>query len=240
MKIKPPLAPASLIRRYKRFLADIALPDGTQVTIHCPNTGSMKNCGGAGSPVWYSTSDNKARKYPHTFELVEIEDGSLAGINTGRANALVEEALAEGVVSELSGYDMLRRELRYGEEKSRIDFLLSGHASAPDCYVEVKNVTLAMGEGLGLFPDAVTTRGTKHLRELMRIRQEGQRAVLFFCVQHTGIDRVAAARDIDPVYAQTLAEARAAGVEVLAYAAAISPEEIRLVRPVPVIDLPQS
>lgn len=235
MKYDPPLQEARLIRRYKRFLADIELPDGQQLTIHCPNTGSMLNCGGPGSRIWYSTSDNPGRKYANTFEQVELADGSIAGIHTGRANALVQEGIENGLIAELQGYEQIQREQRFGEEKSRIDFLLRGHASQTDCFVEVKSVTLARGDGLGEFPDAVTTRGQRHLRDLMRIVQEGRRAVLMFCVQHTGIRRVAAARTIDPDYADALEQARAAGVEVLAYGAEISPEEIRLVSAVPLM-----
>lgn len=234
MKFNPPLAEARLVRRYKRFLADIILPDGEALTIHCPNTGSMKRCGDPGARVWFSTSDNPKRKYPHTFELVEVAEGDVAGINTARANQLVSEALENGVITELQGYDRIRRECRYGRENSRIDFLLEAHPGMPDCYVEVKNVTLGMGNGLGLFPDAVTTRGTRHLRELVEVVQSGRRAVLLFCVQHSGIERVAPAQAIDPGYAEALHTAARAGVEIVAYRAELDPAEIRLVRPVPV------
>lgn len=239
MKFAPPFKPATLVKRYKRFLADVSLADGSTMTIHCPNTGSMRNCNTPGSRVWYSTSDSKTRKYPHTFEMIEVDDGSLAGINTARANALVREAITTALVPSLAGYDALRQEVKYGNENSRIDFLLRGHPGDPgrDCYVEVKNVTLGMGQGLGLFPDAVSTRGTKHLRELMHIVDQGQRAVLFFCVQHTGIERVAPATDIDPEYSATLVEAARAGVEIMAWQAVMSASEIRLAREVPV-DLP--
>jgi sugar fermentation stimulation protein A len=240
MKFTPSFQPATLIRRYKRFLADIELPDGTTTTIHCPNTGSMKNCNIPGSRVWYSTSDNKTRKYPHTFEIVEVSGKHLAGINTNRANHLVREAIEKGKVSELTGYASLRHEVKYGKENSRIDFLLQGHPDQPDraCYIEVKNVTLGMEKGLGMFPDAITTRGTKHLRELMHIVSQGDRAILFFCVQHSGIKRVEPAVEIDPVYSEILVEAARAGVEILAWQAKLSPGEISLVRQVPVI-LPQ-
>lgn len=233
----PPLASGRLIKRYKRFLADIELADSSVLTVHCPNTGSMKNCARPGSQVWFSRSDNPKRKYPNTFELVEVGPGEIAGINTGRANALVKEAIEGDVVTELSGYGSLRGEVRYGREKSRIDFLLGDHPRLPgqDCYVEVKNVTLGMGDGLGLFPDAVTARGTRHLRELRQIRAEGHRAVLFFCVQHTGVEEVAPAEAIDPDYAAALREAVAGGVEVLAYRARITPEEVTLTYRVPVI-----
>lgn len=218
------LYPAHLLRRYKRFLADLRLPDGSEITVHCPNTGSMKNCVVENSPCWYSLSDSKARKYPGTLEVVTTPGAYLAGINTSRANYLVAEALAAGLIPELSGYHSCRREQQYGREKSRIDFLLEGHPQDKRlCYVEIKNVTLMEADGRGYFPDAVSERGTKHLRELMDVIQQGQRAVLFFCVQHTGIRQVSPAEHIDPVYAATLREAFAIGVEVLVYGADISP-----------------
>jgi sugar fermentation stimulation protein A len=238
--------PAQLLKRYKRFLADIRLADGTELTVHCPNTGSMKNCVVPLSPCWYSVSDNKARKYPQTLELVTTPGGYLAGINTARTNELVEKALREQVIAPLRGYQQLQREVVYGSERSRIDFLLSNHAVAahadelPDsrlCYLEVKNVTLMEAEGEGFFPDAVSERGTKHLRELMAMVAQGHRAVLLFCVQHTGIQSVRAAAHIDPLYAATLRAAMEAGVEVIAYAAAIEPEQnrIELERALPVL-----
>lgn len=232
MKLSPPLEKASLLRRYKRFLADIETPSGEIFTIHCPNTGSMKNCWVENSPCWYSDSGNPKRKYRHTLEVTTTPEGALAGVNTGRANALVEEAINGGVVTELQGYDSLRREVRYGAENSRIDLLLSGDAG--DCYIEVKNVTLAEG-GRGLFPDAVSSRGAKHLRELQKLAEDGVRAVLFYCVQHTGIETVEAARDIDPAYAAALDEAVAAGVEVLAYRARIGAGEIALAEVIPFV-----
>lgn len=232
MKLSPPLARGLLLRRYKRFLADITLESGEIITIHCPNTGSMKNCWAEETPCWYSDSGNPKRKYRHTLEITTTPEGALAGVNTGRANALVEEAIVSGVVQELQGYDSLRREVKYGEENSRIDLLLSGEQG--DCYVEVKNVTLAEG-ARGLFPDAVSTRGAKHLRELQKLAEAGVRAMLFYCVQHSQIATVEAARDIDPTYAAALAEAVAAGVEVVAYRAELGPGEIRLAEPLPFI-----
>jgi len=213
--------PAQLIQRYKRFLADIVLPNGDHVTLHCPNTGSMKNCIHPMSQCWYSSSASLTRKYPHTLEIVTTPSGHLAGINTSRANALVETAIRVGAIAELQGYDNIRREIVFGNEKSRVDFLLE-NASAK-CFVEVKNVTLMDVSGQGLFPDAVSERGTKHLRELMHVVREGHRAVLLFCVQHTGIEWVEPADAIDPLYGKTLREAVAAGVEVIAYGADINP-----------------
>lgn len=232
MKLSPPLARGLLLRRYKRFLADIALENGEIITIHCPNTGSMKNCWAEETPCWYSDSGNPKRKYRHTLEITTTPEGALAGVNTGRANALVEEAIVAGVVRELQGYASLRREVKYGEENSRIDLLLSGEQG--ECYVEVKNVTLAEG-ARGLFPDAVSARGAKHLRELQKLSEAGVRAVLFYCVQHSQIASVEAAREIDPTYAAALDEALAAGVEVIAYRAQLGGEEIRLTDAIPFV-----
>ncbi|MDQ2077677.1 DNA/RNA nuclease SfsA [Marinimicrobium sp. ABcell2] len=212
-----------LLRRYKRFLADVQLADGSEITIHCPNTGSMKNCLLPGSACWFSESDNPKRKYPHTWELASTPGGHWAGINTGRANALVEEAIRNGVIQELQGYDRLLREQRYGSEKSRVDFLLE--RADEQCFVEVKSVTLMEEAGQGLFPDAVSSRGARHLRELIAMAQNVHRAVLLFCVQHTGIHWVEPADAIDPLYGQTLRMAAEAGVELLAYGASIVPEQ---------------
>ncbi|MGS2723039.1 DNA/RNA nuclease SfsA [Porticoccus sp. GXU_MW_L64] len=235
MKFNPPLECGTLIKRYKRFLADVQTSKGDQITIHCPNTGSMKNCLSEGSPCWFSRSDNPKRKYPCTWEIATTPCGHRAGVNTGRPNHLVREAIEQGVVAELQGYSQLCSEVKYGAENSRIDLLLSDHPERPDqaCYVEVKNVTLHMGDGLGLFPDSVSTRGSKHLRELAAMVEQGQRAVLFYCVQHTGIERVMPADDIDPEYGKTLRQAVAAGVEVLAYRAELSADEIRLIEAIP-------
>ncbi len=224
----PQLLEGRLLRRYKRFLADVELQNGELVTAHCPNTGSMRNCCDPGSRVWLYDSDNPKRKLRYTWELVEVVGRYLACINTQRANHLVKQAIQAGVVRELAGYEQLLSECKYGLENSRIDLLLKGEGR-PDCYVEVKNLTLLQGEeGVGLFPDAVTTRGRKHLRELMEVVRQGERAVLFFNVAHTGINQVAPAWEIDPEYAATLAEAVQSGVEVLAYRARITPDQIEL------------
>jgi len=236
MKFVPPLAEAILLRRYKRFLADVRLPDGREITLHCPNTGAMLGCADPGSRVWYSLSNNPARKYPGTWELVETAGHHLACINTARANSLVEEALRAGRIASLAGYGVLRREAMVGGEGSRLDFVLCGHALRPaeHCHVEVKSVTLMLPDGGGAFPDAVTARGTRHLRELLALREQGQHAVLLFCVQHTGIARVRPAAHIDPLYAQTLREAVAGGVEVLAWRSAIDVQGAHLCESVPV------
>ncbi|MEJ2416866.1 MAG: DNA/RNA nuclease SfsA [Exilibacterium sp.] len=236
MKFIPELRQGTLLRRYKRFLADIRVENGEETTIHCPNTGSMKNCISPGSRCWFSTSSNPKRKYPYTWEVATTPTGNLAGINTARSNALVVEAIEAGVVAELQNYSTWRCEVLYGNERSRIDILLQRNKVAGKedlCYVEVKNVTLEYEQGRGAFPDAISARGTKHLRELMSIVAQGHRAVLFFCVQHTGIDRVEPADDIDPVYGATLREAVDRGVEVLAYRADIGPGEIVLRHEIP-------
>ncbi|MDA8734839.1 DNA/RNA nuclease SfsA [Porticoccaceae bacterium] len=238
MKIAPPLFPATFEKRYKRFFADVRTPSGELLTLHCPNTGSMKNCLVEGSPCWYSLSDNPKRKLPGTLEIVTSSQGNLAGVNTSRPNYLVREVIEADLVPELQGYSQIRTEVRYGEEKSRIDLLLEDR-SLGQCYVEVKNVTLDMGDGLATFPDAVTSRGTKHLRELMAMVAAGHRAVLFFCVQLTGIQRMEVAAEIDPGYAATLSEAVAAGVEVIAWRASIGADQIVLDQPISCLqDLP--
>jgi sugar fermentation stimulation protein A len=229
-----PLLEARLVKRYKRFLADVTLDDGTALTVHCPNTGSMLGCQTPGSRVWLSRSDNPKRKYAHTWELVELDGGVLVGINTGRSNALVREAIESGVIGELAGYAEIRPEVRYGNENSRVDFLLSGRQGA--CYLEVKNVTAAVDEGIALFPDAVSVRGTRHLRELIATLGEGgRRAVLCFCVQRADVREVRPADDIDADYGRTLREALAAGVQVIAYRAKLSPEAVALVERIPVV-----
>ena len=220
MIIKPPLQPARLIKRYKRFLADVDLPDTSLITLHCPNTGSMKNCLYPGNRVWYSDSGNPKRKYPCTWYFTEDLQQNIIGIHTGLSNQLAREAILSGRIADLSGYGKLTSEMRYGDQNSRIDFYLSEHErELPDCYVEVKNVSLLSQDGVGLFPDAVTTRGQKHLEELILVRQQGYRAVLLFCVQHSGIERLMPADQIDPVYGGLLRKASAEGVEVLAYGA---------------------
>jgi len=217
MKYAEPLAKAKLIRRYKRFLADVKLPDGEILTIHCPNTGSMKNCADPGFGVWYSTSDNAKRKYPNTWELASNLAGDMIGINTGAANKLVEEAIQNQTIEALKGYSTLKREVKYGQENSRIDLFLT-EPGRPDCYIEVKSVTL-LEDGQGYFPDAVSTRGQKHLRELAEIAKSGDRAVLFFCVQHTGIKSVAVAAEIDAAYQDEMLRAQASGVKLSVTAA---------------------
>lgn len=224
MKFPEPLIEGRLIRRYKRFLADVKLPDGKEVTAHCPNTGSMLGCQPENARVWLSRSDNPKRKLQYTWELVETAPGVLACVNTARSNTQARAAIEAGMVPALAGYAQCRAEVRYGSEKSRIDLLLSGHDQQADAWVEVKNVTLAEGSE-GYFPDAVTERGQKHLRELMAQVKAGDRGVLFFVVNHTGIEQVRPADHIDPRYGQLLREACEAGVEVFAYRAGLAGED---------------
>jgi sugar fermentation stimulation protein A len=226
----PPLTPGRLIRRYKRFLADVRLEDGTAITVHCPNSGSMKTCLGEGWPVMLSTSDNRKRKYPHTLEMVH--NGSCwIGINTQRANAIVEEGIRIGAVPELAAFDTLRREVRLGET-SRIDLVLD--RAGQRTWIEVKNVTLVDEHGRYAFPDAVTARGAKHLRELATAVATGDRAVMLFLAQRSDGSVFTGADDIDPSYSDELRRAVEAGVEVLANRAEVTPEEIRVASGIPV------
>ncbi len=230
MKLPRPLFPGTLIRRYKRFLADIELENGETVTAHCPNSGSMKGCAVTGTSVLLSRSDNPDRKYPYTWELAKV-NGLWAGINTGLPNRLTGEAIKQGIIKELRGYESVRPEVRYGKD-SRIDLLLSGIKGL--CYVEVKNVTL-VEEGIARFPDAQTARGRKHLQELVREVREGNRGVIFFVVQRADAYALAPADAIDPEYGRLLRMAVDNGVEALAYQAHVEPDEIYLERSLPVI-----
>ncbi|BCQ36428.1 sugar fermentation stimulation protein [Erwinia rhapontici] len=232
MEFTPGLLSARLVKRYKRFLADIVTPEGEALTIHCANTGAMTGCATPGDTVWYSTSASLTRKYPHSWELTHTQQGHWICVNTLRANGLVREALAADRIPELSGYDKIVPEVKYGSENSRIDFLLQAD-NRSNCYIEVKSVTL-LQQGKGYFPDAVTERGQKHLRELMQIAQSGHRAVLFFAVLHSGIEDVSPARHIDVRYAELLAQAQQSGVELLCYKAQLSPEGINLYSPLTV------
>lgn len=232
MQFSPPLQRATLIQRYKRFLADVITPDGTTLTLHCPNTGAMTGCATPGDTVWYSTSENIKRKYPHTWELTQTASDAFICVNTLWANRLTKEAIQNELIAELSGYSVLKSEVKYGAEGSRIDFLLQAD-SRTDCYIEVKSVTLAEKE-YGYFPDAITERGQKHLRELMSVAAEGKRAVIFFAVLHSAITRFSPARHIDEKYAQLLSEAQQRGVEILAYKAELSAEGMALKKSLPV------
>jgi sugar fermentation stimulation protein A len=233
MRFSPPLIEGRLQRRYLRFLADIELPGGDLVTAHTPNTGSLSGCCIPGARVWLRDTGNAARKYRHSWELVEPRPDVLVGINTGLPSVLVQEALREQRIVELKGYGAVRPEVRYGKENSRIDLLLTG-ARRADCYVEIKNVTLAEN-GSALFPDAVSLRAAKHLRELERVVAAGGRGVIFFCVQRGDAAQVRPADHIDPAYGKALRHALKKGVEAVAYAADVSPEAVSLRNGIPVV-----
>jgi sugar fermentation stimulation protein A len=224
----PPLQQGILLRRYKRFLADVETQSGDTITVHCPNTGAMTGCAEPGSVAYYSTSDNPKRKYPCTLELVETING-LVSVNTGRANSLVAEALAKQDIAPLRQFDQIKAEQNIPGGGGRFDFLL-GNAQGQSAFVEVKSVTLYSSNGLGEFPDAVSERALKHLHALERMLSLGHRAVLIFCAQHFGVERVTAAAAIDPKYAQGLAEVMAAGVEVYAVGCVTDTHEMHINR----------
>jgi sugar fermentation stimulation protein A len=237
MRFAAPLVPAILIRRYKRFLADVALPSGETVTAHCANPGSMIGLAAPGAPVWLSRSDNPKRKLGHSWELVEVDLGGgpeLVGINTSNPNALAAEAIAAGLIPELAGYGSIRREVKYGKG-SRVDFLLE-QAGRPPCYVEIKNVHLMRQPGLAEFPDAVTRRGAKHLAELADMAAAGSRSVMLFLVQIASAERFALARDIDPAYGVQFDLARRRGVEALARRCRLSRDAIEVAEPIAIIE----
>lgn len=222
MTFEEPLIRGTLIRRYQRFLAEVELDSGETVTAHCANPGSMLGVNSAGSEVWLSRARNPARRLRYTWELIRV-GGSLVGINTARPNTLVAQAIATGAIAELAGYDGCRREVKIGHN-SRIDLLLEG-AGRPPCLVEIKNVTLRRDDQPGRrleFPDAVTERGTRHLRELSRAVQGGARAVMVYLAQRDDGDHFAVAADIDPAYAEALQAAMAVGVEALCYRCRVS------------------
>ena len=237
MRYPTPLVSGTLIKRYKRFLVDVALDAGGTVTAHCANPGSMLGLAVPGSRVFLSVSDNPARKLKMSWELVEVDLGSgptLVGINTAHPNALVSAAIGGGAIEPLAGYRNLRREVRYGEN-SRIDILLEDEAR-PACYVEIKNVHLMRRPGLAEFPDSVTARGAKHLSELAAMAEAGNRAVMVYLIQRGDAARFALARDIDPAYGDAFEQARAAGVEALAYKCEITTAGISVSQPVDLAD----
>jgi sugar fermentation stimulation protein A len=237
MRFAAPLIPATLLRRYKRFLADVVLPGGEEITAHVANPGAMTGLAAPGARVLLSRSDNANRKLPYSWELVEADLGAgpeLVGVNTAHPNVIAGAAIAAGDIAGLAGYASLRREVKYGQG-SRIDFLLEA-PGRPPCYVEVKNVHLMRTPGLAEFPDSVTARGARHLDELAAMVAAGHRAAMLYLIQIGSADRFALARDIDRRYGEAFDRARAAGVEALAYRCTVSVEEIALADAVPMVD----
>lgn len=239
MRFAMPLIPATLVRRYKRFLADVVLSSGEEITAHVANPGAMTGLAAPGTRVWLSKSSDPKRKLPYAWELAEVDFGGgveLVGVNTAYPNRLVHEALIAGRIPECAGYPLLRREVRYGENL-RVDFLLEG-TDRPACYLEVKNVHLMRMPGLAEFPDSVTARGARHMQELAAMAGAGARAVVLFLIQIGSAVRFAPAVDIDPAYAASLKAARARGVEALAYTCAVTAEGISLGQRVPIMAAP--
>jgi sugar fermentation stimulation protein A len=232
MRFARPLVRGTLVRRYKRFLADVMLEDGRAVTAHCANPGAMLGLASPGLGVWLEPTDAPGRKLGHAWRLAELDGGVLVGIDTTLPNRLVAEALAEGRIPALAGYASVRPEVRYGTA-SRVDFLLRG-PGRPDAYVEVKNVHLSRAGGLAEFPDSVTARGARHLGELAAMVAAGHRAVMLYVVQRADCGRFRLAADLDPAYARAFAAAREAGVETIAHAARVTPEGVWIDRPLPV------
>ena len=231
MEFTTPLIAARLIRRYKRFLADVRLPDGTEAVAHCPNPGSMMDMADEGIKIWLEPNDDPRKKLKYGWRLVEQDDGHFVGVDTGVPNRVVGPALLAHQIAGLPPYDAVRAEVKYAD-KSRIDFLLS---DAVDTYVEVKSVTLSRTAGLAEFPDSVTARGAKHLEALTQMVAQGHRAVMFYMVQRTDCAALSLAADIDPAYAAAFARATKAGVQVLAYDCEIDPKGVTLRRPMPFV-----
>ena len=230
MDFPQPLIRATLVQRYKRFFADVALDDGTEITAHCPNPGAMLGLNTPGLRAWVSRSNDPKRKLAHTLELVEA-DGGLVGINTMHPNRLVAEALAADAIPELTGYTTHRREVRYGLN-SRVDFLLESPEAAR-CWLEIKNCHLRRSAALAEFPDCVAARSSRHLLELQAMVAEGDRAVVLFVVQRTDCTSFAACRELDPAFARGLDRAADAGVEVLVYACDVALDGVRIARRIP-------
>ncbi|MBV7380386.1 DNA/RNA nuclease SfsA [Maritimibacter dapengensis] len=226
MEFLTPLVPATLSRRYKRFLADCRLADGTEITAHCANPGSMMGLATPGARVWLEPNDDPRKKLKYGWRLIEQESGHFVGVDTSLPNRMLKRALIDREIPPLAPYGTVRPEVKYGEA-SRIDFLLR-EPGLPDAYIEVKSVTLSRAQGLAEFPDSVTARGARHMAELSAMARAGHRAVIFYLVQRTDAVRVGIARDIDPAYAEAVDAAIAAGVEVIAYGTKIDPTSISL------------
>lgn len=230
MRFQTELVPATLIRRYKRFLADILLEDRREVTAHCPNPGSMMGLADPGTTIWVEPNDDPKKKLKFGWRLVDCGNGHFVGIDTSVPNRVVRAALFAHEIPELAGYETIRPEVKYSEN-SRVDFLMTQEGRR-DAYVEVKSATLSRNKGLVEFPDSVTKRGTKHLGDLTSMVEKGHRAVLLYLVQRTDCCALSVADDIDPMYASALEAAVASGVEVIGYDTIISPQEILIGRPI--------
>lgn len=226
----PPLVRGTLLKRYKRFLADVTLEDGSTVTAHCPNTGRMTDCCEPGRPVYLSVHDNPKRKYRHTWELIQMPD-SLVGVNTLMPNRLVKHAVQTGQVAELGGYAKVNSEVKMGAH-SRVDLMLRDDKRGT-CHVEIKNCTMVK-DRIARFPDAVTTRGLKHLHELTAQLSECNRSVMFYFIQRMDAAAFRPADEVDPAYGKALRQAVARGVEILAYDVHVDLQEIRLNRRLPI------
>lgn len=235
MEFATPLVSATLVKRYKRFLADCVLEDGTVITAHCANPGSMMGLADPGVRVWLEPNDDPRKKLKYGWRLVEHGNGNFTGVDTSLPNRMLKAALVDRRVAPLSGYGSVRPEVKYGTA-SRIDFLLT-EPGLPDAYVEVKSVTLSRSDGLAEFPDSVTARGAKHMAELADMALAGHRAVIFYLVQRTDARKVSIAADIDPTYAEAVRRAVTNGVEVVAFGTRINPEGVALGNALPV-DLP--
>lgn len=232
MIFSSPLISGKLIKRYKRFLADVILDDGSVVTAHCPNSGAMLDITAPHNSVWLSYNPDPKRKLSYTWEMVEVDD-QLIGVNTMTPNTLIGEALQKNAIDPLKGYSTIQREVKYGEN-SRIDYLLSDK-NKPSCYLEIKNVHLKRG-GVALFPDSVTTRGTKHMIELTKVVKEGYRAVILYVIQRNDCTHFDIAKDIDSQYSQAFRTALHAGVECFAYTCNLTPNSITLGRSIEIIE----
>lgn len=231
MQFSTPLIPARLIRRYKRFLADCRLEDGREVVAHCANPGSMMGLANEGSKIWLEPNDDPKKKLKYGWRLVDHENGHFTGVDTSVPNRALKQALEKREIAALSRYSVVRPEVKYGEN-SRIDFLLSGDG-VRDAWVEVKSVTLSRQTGLAEFPDSVTARGAKHMGELAKMADAGDRAIVLFLVQRTDCDRMVPAADIDSKYTKALGDAVAAGVEVVALSTRISPKGVEIAGEIP-------
>lgn len=235
MEFSSPLTEAILLRRHKRFLVDVAVNKTDRRTIYCPNTGAMRGLDILGSRVWFSTSENQRRKYPQTWEVVEVDGGHLVGVNTQRSNRIIHEGINNEIITELQGYETIERDVNFEALKSRFDFkLIDPSQMQPDAYIEVKSVTMGDEIHRGFYPDALNLRASQQLNALTEIKKQGHRAVLLYCVLNTGINKVFPADHIDGTFGYALRDAHKHGVEVYAYSVSIDERSITVTNPVEV------